>query len=217
MPAANCWLREQRNGCAYLKPTLLHGINATLIVQCGMFFDGLLASALTSAMPYPEDVNTADARLVAEYHDRVHREYTFFKNTKLFKIVTGKTLSELMLNDGRWQSLKVLFDFRNGLAHGRLIEFRVYFDKATDHYEPDFSGNYAVVEKYLLEKKLLNATVKATGRGWPFLESQIADHFCELMQPLAYDIVGFFPDGDAAKYLRSVLENAFTKRPSGGK
>lgn len=166
-------------------------------------------------MPYPDDADGADARLAAEYHDRVHREYTFYKNTKLFKIVTGKTLSELMLNDERWNSLDVLFKFRNGLAHGRLIEYRVFYDKATDQYEPDFSGSYSLVEAYLLKKNLLKTPVKEGGSGWPFLESQVADHFCELMQPFAYDIVEFLPDADAKGHLRSVLDDAFKKRPSG--
>jgi hypothetical protein len=211
MPAANSWLRKQRDEFSHIDPQLLHGINATLIVQCAAFFDGLLASGMTNAIPYPRDPDTVEARLLAEYHDRVHRHNTFERNASLLKVVTGKKLNELLQDNQAQKSLEILFKFRNGLAHGRLIEYRVFWDKTSDQYEPDFSGNYSDVEEYLLKANLLTTPIKAGASGWPFLESPVADHFCELMSPVGYQIAKFFP-GEAAPYLKSILDDTF-RRP----
>lgn len=212
MPATTLWLRQQRDGPPHPASAIRHGINASLIVQCTMFFDGLIASGLTHALETPRDLNSNTARLQAEYHDRVHRENAFAKNSRMFRIITGKTLSELMQNDERWKSLDILFKFRNGLAHGRLLEYRVYFDRETAQYDPDFSGSYADVEKYLLEKNLINTVVKNEGSAFHFLENNIADHFCGLLRPLSFDIASFFPDY-VEKHLKAMIDDAFKQWP----
>jgi hypothetical protein len=206
-PGAIAFTRKQRDAQAYIDYMPLRGVNAGLIVQCATFIDGLLAYALTVAIPDLDDrADDFYKRLAVEYYDRAHSANTYDANSKLFRVAMGRTLAELV-GDALQETLACLFTFRNGLAHGRWIESRSYLDETTDSYSLEFVGNYKRVESYLLAKGLIERSLLEGGSGWSFLDSKVADHFCDFLSPFAYMIAESVAQGTL---LKSVLDTAFT-------
>src|ERR1039457_1577302 len=205
-PGAIAFTRAQRDAQAYIDYMPLRGINAGLIVQCANFIEGLMAYALTLAIPeLDEAADNFYKRLAIEYYDRAHLANTYDANSKLFRVATGKKLAEVV-GDSLQETLSCLFRFRNGLAHGRWIEHRSYLDEITDSYDLEFLGNYKKVESYLLTTGLIERSLLEGGSGWSVLESNVANHFCDFLSPLAYKIAESVAQGTV---LTSVLDTAF--------
>lgn len=95
----------------------------------------------------------------------------------------------------KWEGIKILFYFRNMLAHGREIRAeRTLLSKSDEKWSEDFIGGYKLTEDYLIRNKLIS---KRFFDGRPIeklLTSKVSRHFYSLSK-------------NFIKYSRQIFEN----------
>ena len=104
---------------------------------------------------------------------------------EIFTLLTGQRLSQLKKVKPFWESIAVLFNFRNVLGHGRQVSARHSVGGGvTGGFKGEFYGSYKVVEDDLRKKRLLDGRFIDGRSEFPFLSAPIADHFWELAKAL---------------------------------
>ena len=128
----------------------------------------------------------------------------------LFKTATGKSLADVVGKPELNEAVRTLFKFRNGLAHGRSVEYDTFANYETRDFDHDFVGSYKEVEDYLIKTKLLKMRFAEGSSGWDFFTDAVADHFINLIDMYPKAVVRRLPR-KAAAYIRGLL--ALSSKP----
>jgi len=163
------------------------GTNATIILLSAACVEGFLVECLKSfAIGYRfSQKDTIEGRLD---HDLLKRISTarFREFPDLFRLMLGKPISELVPQRKLIEGVKVLIDFRNGIAHARSIIYETRAEDLEDDVEYEIEKQYKEVHNYLQKENLVY-------RDEEIFNDKTADHFAGLVKPYVDAVVSLLP------------------------
>src|SRR5262249_37538674 len=116
-------------------------------------------------------------RLLEELAERISATIGIDRYKGMCQLVTGTRANDIVDDNQLWEMIKVLFHFRNMLAHGRSVGLSWISGDCTSVVGAEFEGGYAKVEEYLLRHGLLEETYVSVANNWHYFKDAIADHF----------------------------------------
>jgi hypothetical protein len=159
------WQGKQRGAFAKLDATRA-GINTSVILLSACYVEGNLEHVLLRIAGDDEALRR-----------RVSTTFGLAKYNDLFDEMAGARLTSL-IKPAVWESVSVLFSFRNMLAHGRAVGYRIGFPPAVGGiWEDEIVGSYEKIEEYLLKKSLINTRHLEEANNWHYFSDEVADHF----------------------------------------
>jgi len=194
------------------------GINYSIILNTACIIEGKLEIILSSIVYFYEKVYMSvkfdkkyDSSLINGFYNNTIAD---LKNrvSKTTGINNYIGLIELLISDYKIspemkelnESINVLFEFRNVLAHGRMIKAETetnmpypdYVEKEIMEY---FKGGYKKTEDYLFKNKLIDSKFLDIEKNDFYFSNIVADHFLKqsqkylvvLMKSLPNDIRNF--------------------------
>jgi hypothetical protein len=210
IPATIQWIKAHRDSAKHMDQLLRVTVNANLILLTACYVDGFLVECLKRIAKGRSD-RTFLQRLTADFYARAQKSSGFEDISRLFKIATGKSLAQLSNKPQLHEAVNILFKFRNGLAHGRSIEYDTFANYQASRYETEFSGSYEEVEKYLTRRHLIKNRFAHGGSGWDYFAAAVADHFIDLIPEYPRAILRGLPR-EAAIPMRHMLKLASKPR-----
>jgi hypothetical protein len=107
----------------------------------------------------------------------------------MFELIIGQPLNGLQYVSPIWETICVLFQFRNVLGHGRQVsaeQLKAYYIEGV---KETFGGGYRKVQDYLMKKKLLESRFTERHSDFIYLSEAVADHFSAAAASLKDTIV----------------------------
>jgi hypothetical protein len=135
------------------------------------------------------------ARLKADFLNRISQA-TFRDFPELFRVVTGKPLRELVDDKTLTKGVRVLIDFRNGVAHARSTLLSSHDDDEEER-EYELDGHYEKLELYFKKNRLRYGTESV-------FTDIVADHFAGLIQPYISRLMSNLPVSHTMNHLIKV-------------
>jgi len=176
IPAWIEWQSKKRPECAST-PLVLAGINYSIILASACYIEGFCELALLKRIS-PKPVAQLDGRLVDELRDRVSATTGSERYDRMFELVVGKRANAILAKPVVWEAVKHLFHFRNMIAHGRAVGYRLYFPPGVGGvWDEEFEGGYKAVEVHLMKKGLLDDEHIRVANNWHYFTNDIADYF----------------------------------------
>ncbi|MGN3708666.1 hypothetical protein [Achromobacter xylosoxidans] len=172
------WQSKQRAGVDATE-SIRAGINFSIILASACFVEGnferVLLKNINAAMPTTDPLQS---RLLEDMRARVAKTTGSEGYNDIFQLVVGKKANELIGDPELWENIKTLFFFRNVIAHGRAVGYKLYFPPGVGGFwEEEFAGGYKKVEDFLLRKKLLESRHIEEGSNWHYFSDPAADFF----------------------------------------
>jgi hypothetical protein len=194
------WLRLERNSNKrknklFEMKTHHKGLNATMILLSAVCIEGFLVECLNSFVVGKRDrMDELQARLENEFLNRLSKA-TFRDFPELFRVATGKSLSELISDQDLIEGVKVLIAFRNGIAHARPARYNSYQEiDAEEESEYELDGQYEKLETYLKKRGLRHGAEH-------IFTDKIADHFSSLVQKYIDAVMASLPVSHSMNHL----------------
>jgi hypothetical protein len=209
IPSTIKWITAHRDSAKHIDQLLRASINATIIQLAACFLDGFLVECL-KWIAQKQSAQTFSQRVAAEFCARVQRSSGFEEISSLFKVAHGKSLAESVKKPELHETVRILFKFRNGLAHGRSIEYDTFANHQTLSFDHEFSGSYKDVEDYLVKKHFVKKAFTDGGSGWHYFTDAVADHFINVISVYPKAVLQGLPRKVAAP-VRNLLE--FSSKP----
>src|SRR5712671_147501 len=160
-PATVKWLQKQRSTFKTEKHFAelnerLRGINATIILLSAACIEGFLVECLLSYAIGNRfsSKNTFEGRLDHAFLKQVSKAM-FRDFPELFTLTLGKPLEQLITDKPLIEGVKFLFNFRNGIAHGRSVVYQTYAIDLEDDVDYEMENQYKAIHEYLEEKRLI--------------------------------------------------------------
>jgi hypothetical protein len=157
------------------------GINFSIILASACYIEGNFERVLLKAINAagtPQD--PLQSRLMSELRLRVSKTTGSDGYNEMFGVVFGKKVNELIDDPDLWEGIKTLFFFRNVIAHGRAIGYKLYFPPGVGGFwEEEFSGGYKKVEEFLFKRNLLESRHIEEEDNWHYFSDPVADFFWE--------------------------------------
>lgn len=172
------WQSKQR-ASADVTEAIRGGVNFSIILASACYVEGnfehiLLKSINASAAP----AEPLQARLLEDLRSRVAKTTGSEGYNEVFQLVIGRKASELIGDAELWENIKTLFFFRNVIAHGRAVGYKLFFPQGIGGFwEEEFAGGYKKVEDFLLKKKLLESRHIEEASSWHYFSDPVADFF----------------------------------------
>lgn len=172
------WQKKQRSS-PDLPEGIRAGINFSIILASACFIEGNFERILI------KNINASGEhsvplykRLIDDLRLRVAKTTGSEGYDEVFALVVGKKASETIGEPALWENIKTLFYFRNVIAHGRAVGYKLYFPPGVGGFwEEEFSGGYKKVEDFLLKKGLLESRHIEDGSNWHYFADEVADFF----------------------------------------
>lgn len=199
-PTVN-WLTEIRNSQQpSLSDEIRAGINYSIILNSACYIEGALEAGIKGisdkkhSMYHKLEKNDLEVRktlniftnnLHEDLDTRISRTTGAENYSNLFEIIVGTPLNSFEKVKPLWEGVRVLFHFRNMIAHGRRIEIDYTLSRMQGKKEvwlEEFSGGYSKVEEYLLKNLLISVKFGEQENAGLFFDDKIADHFWKLAQ-----------------------------------
>ncbi len=187
------FLRTQRKTLSRSEKRSRMGINLSIILTTACVIEGKLESDLKTLIEHRKHV-LREIEAKDFYHRRIYN--TFINNVEdhltnqvervtgidnfesFFDLLSYKRMPSKYNEYPNWEGVKVLFNFRNVLAHGREVTAqRISAWWLEVDWKDDFSGGYKITENYLLKKKLITKRFIEEDSIDHFFTNKIADHF----------------------------------------
>ncbi len=116
---------------------------------------------------------------VIEFLNRKISQSTGIDNyNSIFELLTKESFKTNDAISPFIEGINVLYQFRNVIAHGRLIHF--YEVDSHNIQEKVYNGGYKKADDYLTKKGLLSDKIKDVGSSQIYFTNEIADHFNSL-------------------------------------
>jgi hypothetical protein len=117
-------------------------------------------------------------RLLADLRETVSATTGSERYDSLFKTVTGRKASALVADNALWEAIRVLFHFRNVIAHARAVNYTLRFPAGVGGYwEEEFSGGYKKLEDYLRARNMIDSRHIEEADDFFYFRDEIADLF----------------------------------------
>jgi hypothetical protein len=172
------WQKTQRSNPS-LSAEIRSGINFSIVLGLACYIEGYLERFLLRVV---NSVNEQSVSLLQRLLDDFRLKISSTTGSEgydqLFALALGKKASEIVDDRDLWETVKVLFLFRNVIAHGRAVGYLLYFPPEVGGYwEERFSGGYKKVEDFLIKKGLLNSRHIEEADNWHYFTYKVADLF----------------------------------------
>lgn len=172
------WQSKQRAE-AGVSDSIRAGINFSIILASACYVEGnferILLKNINAAIPTTDPLQI---RLMDDLRVRVARTTGSDGYNDIFELVVGSKANKLIGDPQLWDNIKTLFFFRNVIAHGRAVGYKLHFPAGVGGYwEEEFAGGYKKVEDFLLQKKLLDSRHIEEDSNWHYFSDPIADFF----------------------------------------
>lgn len=219
------WHQHHRQ---FIDPSLpghpVNHINALLIMSSAVMIEGAINSLLSfyinghfspysSALSIHDEVSLLNERNKKFLSERIISA-TWKDYKKLFNIVTGKNLSELI--GSAWEPTCNLFEFRNLLSHGEQLQIKGEWDRNDGLALLSLERSKEKLFRYLESQNLIIKPEFGKYIGWSFLSNEIADHLVVIAREFLYKLSENAPDNEfeetLPKKIKAVLET--TKLPT---
>jgi hypothetical protein len=178
IPAWIEWQRAERAEST-LPALTRFGINFGIILGAACYIEGCCEYLLLkSTVSGRQLTDSLESRLLDELTARISLATGPERFNEMFALVMGTKASAMLTAPGLWETVKILFHFRNMIAHGRSVTYS-WLNVVPVDIAPttDFSGGYQKLEDYLLAKSVLTERHHESGETWPYFTDAIADHF----------------------------------------
>ena len=192
IPATVKWLQKERNTFHAQNQyrelyERFRGINSTIILLSAACIEGFLVECLLSYAIGNRFASkeTFEGRLDHDFLKRVSKAM-FRDFPELFTLTLGKPLEELIENKDLIGGVKLLFNFRNGIAHGRSVVYQTYALDLEDDVDYEMGSQYKAIYDYLEKRNLIY-------RHEDIFKSEIADHFADLVKPYIEAVISLLP------------------------
>jgi hypothetical protein len=172
------WQSKQRTGVG-VTDAIRSGINFSIILASACFVEGnferILLKNINAEAPTSDPLQI---RLSEDLRSRVAKTTGSEGYNEIFELVVGRKANDLIGDPELWENIKTLFFFRNVIAHGRAVGYKLYFPSGVGGFwEEDFAGGYKKVEDFLLRKKLLESRHIEEASNWHYFSDPVADFF----------------------------------------
>lgn len=187
------FLKTQRKLVAIRNRSTRIGINISLILTSACCLGGRIEQELKDLIRHRGSVignivvdkfyqrrilNTLMLNLEDYLNSRVERTTGADNFGAFLELLSYKRTPDKFVEYPNWEGIRVLFNFRNVLAHGR--EGTVKRTKAwwsEGDWKDDFAGGYKLAEDYLKKKKLVHGRFIEKGSVEHLFTNRVADHF----------------------------------------
>lgn len=172
------WQTKQRASLD-ISESIRAGINFSIILASACFIEGNFERILI------KNINASGEhslplykRLIDDLRLRVAKTTGSEGYDEVFALVVGRKANESIGDSVLWENIKTLFFFRNVIAHGRAVGYKLYFPLSVGGFwEEEFSGGYKKVEDFLLKKGLLESRHIEEASNWHYFSNEVADFF----------------------------------------
>jgi hypothetical protein len=165
----------------------LRGINAAIILLSAACIEGFLVECLLSF-----EIGTQFSPR-ATFDDRLHHDFrkriltaSFGDFQELFVLALGEPLSKFISNPPLIEGVKILIDFRNGIAHARSVGYQTCATESENEFKLEIGNQYRQVHKHLESKKLIKGNDD-------FFTVAVADYFSGLIKPYTEAVLPHLP------------------------
>ncbi|WP_143450125.1 hypothetical protein [Janthinobacterium sp. BJB304] len=172
------WQTKQR-ASPDIPEAIRAGINFSIILASACYIEGNFERILIKNINASGEHSTPlYKRLIDDLRLRVSKTTGSEGYDEIFALVVGKKANETLREPGLWENIKTLFYFRNVIAHGRAVGYKLYFPpNVGGFWEEEFSGGYKKVEDFLLKKGLLESRHIDEENNWHYFSDDVADFF----------------------------------------
>ena len=185
-------LLEQRRRLGQGQRRSRVGINYSLVIATACLVEGVLEASLKELVSdrhrvlnqiqeadfHKRRIKNCFAENIDDYLRRkIERTTGIDKYAPILKLLSHQRRPPQLKNFKNWEGLKVLFNLRNALAHGREIsgsKVRAFY--LGDDWIDEFVGSYRVVEDYAIKKKLIKSKFLDKGTLEHILTNAVTDH-----------------------------------------
>ncbi len=126
----------------------------------------------------------------------------------IFELLTGKSLKQSDALKPLLEPVKVLFQLRNVIAHGREVsayEVSAYWNG--NEFEQYFSGGYKRAEEFLLKNKIIDRGFIESGGIEQLFSNPVADYFFNISQQFIAELGNFVEQNiETGKKLNAILD-----------
>jgi hypothetical protein len=223
IPASISFLCSQRKALKRPEKSIRIGLNFSIILNSACFVEGVLEAGLKALLQQrrlvfnkissiPEfytrkTINTLFNNIEEELERRISKTTGPSNYDELFKLLIDQKLSEFEKIKPLWESIQVLFQFRNVLAHGKEISaVLVKGPKTQGSWEESFFGGYKKAEEYLVKNKLLKKRYLDRNTEDIFFTDKVADHFKNLARRFIKAISNSLSDNEKSAFDMAVFK-----------
>jgi len=193
IPSVIFYLKKLRDGFYEdINEDTILGINITLVFQAACLIEGSLESGLNQIINKQRFKKKFHDpiidRLFVDISDRLHRTTGISNYNNIFKLLFDKNINDMIENPSLWESINILFQFRNIIAHGRAISMstKLLDIDSSDLEEHAFKdilndelrfGSFGNIQEYLLKNNLITNRFSSAFLEQELINNDIADHF----------------------------------------
>ena len=185
------FLYESRKNLKSIKTRI--GINISIILHSACSIEGYIENELKTLLEHRKSVlnkndfeqfslrriyNCFIHNIEKDFETRISRTTGLEKFDSLIEIFSYKNKPDRLTDFKYFEGIKVLFQLRNVLAHGREVSAqRVSGIWTNGSWEDDFWGGYRQAESYLIKKKLINKKFVECQKIDHIFTNKVTDHF----------------------------------------
>ncbi len=173
-------------------------LNLNIILSSACYVEGYMEKTAKCALGYfrlvfnavdiPEfelrkPMNKYFMRIEADVYQRISQGTGIDNYDKLFNLLLGKSFKQQDSFKPLLESIQVLFQLRNVLAHAKEIssyEVSAYWNNNT--FEENFFGGYKKAESFLIKNRILEDKITNMPRAERFFIDSVADYFYNISQ-----------------------------------
>lgn len=195
------FLRKQRKLVPLKDRTTRIGINISLILTSACCVEGIIEQELKELLRHRLSV-MGKIDVEKFYERRIHNSFISniedYLNSRIerttgvdsfgafLELLSYKRTPAKFSDYPNWEGVRILFNFRNVLAHAREVTAkRTNAWWVEGDWKDDFSGGYKLAEDYLLKKKLISSRFIGRGSIAHLFTNKVADHFHSLSKNFA--------------------------------
>lgn len=185
-------------------------LNLNIILTSACFVEGFMERSAKCVLGYyriiyndidiPElqlrkPMNEYFQRIEADVYQRISQGTGIDNYDKLFQLILGKSFKQDVSFQSVIESIQVLFQLRNVIAHAKEIsayEVSSYWNNHT--FEENFIGGYKKAENHLIKKGIIKEHFVKTQDVEQFFTDPVADYFYNAVQQFTNQIQIFVED-----------------------
>lgn len=200
------FLYESRKNLKSIKSRI--GINISIILHSACCIEGYLENELKTLLEHRNSIlnknnfkqfsfrriyNVFIHNIEKDFETRISRTTGLEKFDSLIEILSYKKKPDKLTDFKYFECIKVLFQLRNVLAHGREVSAqRVSGYWTNGSWEDEFLGGYRQAERYLIKIKLINKKFIECQRIDHIFTNKVADHFYSICKKFLKHCLNIF-------------------------
>jgi hypothetical protein len=188
IPPSIDWQIKQRSA-ADITTEIKAGLNFSIILSSACYIEGNFERILIKNINTTKATDAFHERLINDLRIRISKTTGSEGYDEIFELIVGSKASKIINNQSLWENVKALFLFRNVIAHGRAVGYKLHFPpNVGGFWEEEFSGGYKKVEDFLLKKKLIQSRHIEEASNWHYFSDEVADFFWSIASTFVFEL-----------------------------